>query len=96
MTRTIEYGQEYWKLHPNGAIERPGLVAPDPITWRIIGATTYNNFGNQVAFHTFYNIFRAPNEIPWYFKNGKQRTFIRDLDHGTIREWRSPKHQVLP
>ena len=57
--------------------------------WRLIGAVERNNFGRIVRVY-------SPNDIrdglvPWFFKNRKQRCFVRDYDHGTIREWRSPK-----
>ena len=32
--------------------------------------------------------------IPWFWANGKQRVFVQDFDHGTRREWRSPKHSI--
>jgi hypothetical protein len=33
-------------------------------------------------------------EIPWTWKNGVQRTFVRDYAYGTIREWRHQKHSI--
>jgi hypothetical protein len=28
--------------------------------------------------------------IQWKHKNGAQRVFVQDFDHGSIREWRTP------
>ena len=94
MPRTINYGSEYWRLHEDGAIERPGLVKPNASTWRVLKAVEYNNFGNVVRVYPLSQILADPASIPWQFKNGSQRTYIRDFDHGTTREWRSPRHRV--
>ena len=83
---------EYWKLHDNGNIERPGLFGPSG-HWSVVGAVERNNFGHVVKRYTLSEILAEPNAIPWKFKNGKQRTFIRDFDHGTLREWGGP-HRV--
>lgn len=92
--RTIEHGWEVWLLHDDGAIERPRLVAPNASTWRVVGAATRDNFGNVVQWWSLEQILTNPGGIPWKFKNGKQRTFVQDMDHGTRREWRSPGHRV--
>lgn len=93
--RTIVQGGEYMRLHDNGQIERTGRnsVAPSG-QWRVTGAVQRNNFGAAVRRYTLQEILDAPDKIPWRFKNGKQQTFITDLDHGTSREWRSPNHWV--
>lgn len=85
--RTIIYGGETWMLHLNGAIERPGLVRPNAATWRVLGAVERNNFGAIVRRYTLAEVLSGG--VPWKWKNGKQRTFIRDFDHGSTREWRS-------
>jgi hypothetical protein len=35
-----------------------------------------------------------PAAIPWKHKNGKQRTCLTDIDHGTHRIRVSPDHSV--
>lgn len=92
MLRTIHYGKEYLVLHENGWIGR-NHVKPSE-NWRVIAAYEYNNFGHEVRRYTLEQIVNDPKSIPWKFKNGKQRTFIRDMDHGTMREWASPGHWV--
>lgn len=84
--RTIKYNNEYWKLHDNGMIERPNLVAPSK-TWVVTGACEYNNFGHVVRVYSLDEILNT--NIQWKHKNGKQKVFIRDNDHGTNREWRN-------
>ncbi len=93
-TRTIRHGSEYWKLHVDGAIERPGLVAPHAASWCVVGAVARNNFGQIVRRYSLADILRDSAAIPWQFKNGKQRVFVRDMDHGTLREWRCPSHSI--
>jgi len=91
--RTLNRGNEYWKLHADGALELPGLVSPNAKTWRVVSAVERNNFGQVVRQYTLQDILTLV--IPWRFKNGKQRTFIRDMDHGSLREWTSPTHFVV-
>lgn len=91
--KTIRYGSEFWRLHADGAIERPGLVAPNAAAWRVTGAVTRNNFGHITARYSLADILgNAP--IPWSHANGAQKTFVRDFDHGAVREWRSPNHSI--
>jgi hypothetical protein len=93
-TRTIEYGSEYFKLHPSGYIERTDGHARPSHKWRVVGAVTRNNFGHVVRRYSLDEILRDPSAIPWRHKNGTQRTFLCDYDHGTLREWRSPGHRI--
>jgi hypothetical protein len=88
--RTIRRGGEYMKLHDDGAISRPSLPAPyngPSGTWTLTGAVELNNFGAVVRTWTLQDVLNDPGAIPWLHKNGKQRTHITDLDHGTRRMW---------
>lgn len=91
--RTIERGREYMGLHEGGCVSRSN-VAPTG-QWRVTGAVTLNNFGHVVRHWSLNDILTRPNEIPWKHKNGKQKTHICDLDHGTNRTWMSPTHRVF-
>jgi len=93
--RTINYGGEYMKLHPNGDISRPKIKMGPSGKWKVTGAVTRNNFGHVVRRWSLQEILDNPAMIPWKHANGKQKTFIQDLDHGTHREWRSPGHSVI-
>lgn len=95
IVRTIEHGSEYMKLHADGCISRPQIHMGPSGQWRVTGAVTRNNFGYITRRWTLDEIIANPGAIPWRFKNGAQRTFIQDFDHGTMREWRSPCHRVL-
>ena len=92
-TCTILSGAEYMKLHADGTVER--AVCKPSGQWRVTGAVERNRFGHAVRHFTLADILRDPGAIPWRWKNGKQRTFICDLDRGTPREWRSPSHRVF-
>lgn len=91
-TRVIRSGAEYMTLHADGTISRANW--PVSGKWRVTGAVERNNFGAAVRRYTLDDILRDPRAIAWRCKNGAQRTFLCDLDHGTPREWRSPAHDV--
>lgn len=100
ITRDIHSGDEVMKLHSDGCIERPGdrrmfrqTVRPTR-AWRIVGAEEYNNFGCVVRRYTLAEIVDDPSVIPWKWKNGKQRTYVIDFDHGTQRMWACPTHFI--
>ena len=86
--KTIQSGSKYYKLQEDGTIENFST------SWRVVGAVEINNFGNNVRQYSLKDILQSPEAIPWKWKNGKQRTHIIDLDHGTIRTWMSPSHKV--
>lgn len=58
--------------------------------WLLTGAVEYNNFGHVVRRYSQEELLSA--EIPWTHKNGKQRTHLTDLDHGTRRTWGGRNH----
>lgn len=91
--RTIKSGSEYMNLYPCGCIGRASWGPSEK--WRIVGAHEYNNFGRCVRFYTLAEILENPGVIPWQYKNGKQRTYLADIDHGTRRGWGSPNHCVF-
>ena len=96
MKRTIRHGAEYMELHENGAITRPEISMNTPSNkWLVTGAVTRNNFGHVTRRYSLANILNNPGAIPWQHGNGKQKTFIQDVDHGTPREWRSPTHNIV-
>ncbi|WP_372827302.1 hypothetical protein [Polaromonas sp.] len=90
--KLIKYGTEWWVLHDDGAIERPGLGVPNAATWCVVGAVERNNFGHATKHYSLVDV--LTKDIPWRFLNGKQRVYIRDRDHGTLREWRNSHHLI--
>ena len=93
---SIQHGGEWMTLYPDGSIGRPEIGMAPSGTWKITGAVEYNNLGGVVRTYTLGEILhgRVDSAGGWKFKNGKQRTFVRDFDHGTMREWRSPGHRI--
>lgn len=94
LERRIEYGNETMLLQPDGCVSRPAIGMKASGQWRITGAVERNNFGHVVRRYTLAELLANPRVIPWRFANGKQRTFVQDLDYGTRREWRSPTHSI--
>ena len=95
MKRTILKGSEYMTLHENGDISRPEIKMKASGNWKISGAVTRNNLGHVTKFYSLAEILDNPAKIPWQHANGKQKTFVCDLDHGTNREWRNPTHSIF-
>jgi hypothetical protein len=97
----VEYGAEIMHIHADGGISRPALrrEAPNYVgpsgQWKLRGAVERNNFGAVTRRYTVAQVLSDWRTIPWHFKNGAQRTFLQDYDHGTMREWRSPKHRPV-
>lgn len=83
--RKIQYNNEYMLLLNDGTIQRESW--PSSGQWKVIGAVTYNNFRHIINRYTLQEILDKGSSIPWKHKNGKQKTFIQDIDHGTIRIW---------
>lgn len=93
--KTIRSGSTYYQVNDKGEISGE-FVRPSG-SWLLVGAVTRNNLGAVTRWWTLEELLHTPPwlVIPWRFKNGKQRTFIRDLDHGSVREWRSPEHEII-
>jgi hypothetical protein len=96
---SIQYGSEYMRANHKGQIMRSDdgfrtfSVSPSD-NWRITHAVRRNNFGNIVERFSLADIIAGG--IQWKYKNGSQRVFLKDFDHGGYREWRSPSHSVNP
>jgi hypothetical protein len=98
MPRTIiNQDGSRWTLHDNGQVQRHDVPPPYDTPsgqWVITGAVTLNNFGYVTRRYTLAEILASPDAIPWKHKNGKQRTHLTDIDHGTHRTRMSPRHDV--
>ena len=77
-----------------GFVSRPAIDMEASGQWQIIGAVTLNNFGQVVRRYSQVEVLTNPTSIPWRHKNGKQKTHVVDLDHGTRRTWMSPTHEI--
>jgi len=72
----------------------PTWLVRGSASWRIIGAVTCNNFGHVVKRWTCREVLDTPEAIPWKWKNGKQRSYLLDYDHGSNRRRESPGYVV--
>lgn len=82
---------ETFFVNENNQIYRTGSNATMPSdSWKLMGAVEYRNvFGHSIAkIHSVEEILEG--KIAWHYKNGKQKTFIMDFDHGSMRVWMSP------
>lgn len=77
-----------------------GLLWNDNCTpsgdWKLTGAVEYGRgytAGGVVRRYTLTDVLEG--KVPWFWRNGKQRCYPTDLDHGTHREWRSPELQSV-
>ena len=62
-------------------------VNPSP-NWRIEGAVEFRKvFGNEVIANSYTLQDILDGKVPFQYKNGKQRCFIKDYDHGSVRFW---------
>lgn len=81
----------YYHVGNDGCISythADGFKVQSSDNWRLVGAVEYKTvFGNTVVVrhYTFKDI--VEKKVPWKYKNGKQRCFIQDYDHGSFRVW---------
>ena len=92
--KVIEKGVATKLIHANGHIERLDMKLKPSGQWRIRGAVERNNFGSDVRVYSVDEVLRGEVTGDWRHDNGKQRVFMRDLDHGGRREWVSPPYDV--
>lgn len=75
-----------------GKIERQyytGEIYKGSDQWKITGVSIINNFGYQIerlTLNEFYDQL-LNNKESLFYKNGKAKFRINDLDHGTNRQW---------
>lgn len=85
------YGNRYI-VHENAEIERGDMPGPWA-KWLFLGLSHSHPFnGEFVPFtHVVEYLKKDPNRFSTY-KNGNPRYTVRDLDHGTMREWGNTKY----
>ena len=85
----------YAIINLDGLVQRVDIALEKPTEqWRIIGAHTYNNFGNITRIYSLQEILDNPAKIPWKHQNGKQKTHLLDYDYDTTKQWNNPTHYV--
>ena len=89
----IQNGLRYATIRANGQIvRRDGANGAGSDSWRVTGAIRLNNFGYAVERFTLAQVLAGG--IQWQHKNGAQRVYLTDFDHGTGRQWMRPSHRV--
>ncbi len=88
----ISYGNETMEADEKGFISRPSIKMKASGNWQLVGAVEYTNFGSLRRTYTLKDI--KDGCVPWKYKNGNQRCFARDIDHGSLRVWMSPEHSI--
>ena len=85
-TIVLVYSAETRQVNELNQISRPGVVASG--TWLFEGAVEYK-FGRICRRYSADDA-RA-GRVPWFYKNGKQRCFVADRDHGSFRVQMGPR-----
>jgi len=63
------------------------------LQWEWIGLFRFNNFGHIVERIPVHRV--LTEKLQWTYKNGKQRLFIVDIDHGTLRHWGARSQEFI-
>ena len=79
--------RERYTVNADGTIGRPGKGSPSG-QWKALALVRRNNFGHVVEIVPFDRWGElADGGRDMRHKNGKPIWRLRDLDHGTLREW---------
>jgi hypothetical protein len=87
--KVIAYAHQRGECMPireDGCITRQGC-SDFSGEWKIVAAVRLNNFGRTVERIAWPEVLNIKD---WQFKNGAQRWFVVDFDHGSKRVWMSP------
>lgn len=87
MATTIVFVTSAETRHVNeqNQFSRPGVAAST--TWLLEGAVEMR-FGRISRRYSVEDI--REGRVPWFYKNGKQRCFVADRDHGSFRVQMGP------
>lgn len=76
-----------YRILENGNIIRLDIPGFTPSgQWKFLGLS----HARRNLFVPFPQCFNAPLPLPLNWKNGNAQWTVRDLDHGTAREWGAP------
>jgi hypothetical protein len=93
MTFTVVTARERYLVDEHGNIGRPQINLAPSGNWKALALIRYHGFGIAETI-PFAKWPERIAELNWRYKNGKPRYHMRDLDHGTTREWGEPILQV--
>lgn len=87
------YGDQY-RVYENGNIQRLDgqNIASD--SWRML-SLAHVRLNHSIPLRRVFELFTVGNSEPrpeLLYQNGKPQWIVRDLDHGTIREWGNTEH----
>lgn len=77
---------ERYRVNDAGEISRQCLNWKFSGQWKAVALVRLCNFG-VLEVIPFSKWASDLDSIQWLFKNGKPRYTLRDMDHGTMREW---------
>lgn len=82
-----DHGHRY-RVHENGNIERlDGANGSGSSSWKVLGI-------DHVQRRMFIRFPECFADREWTYKNGRGMWCIRDLDHGSVRNWGDRIHRV--
>jgi hypothetical protein len=76
----------FYKLYKDGRIQKPDGYISDGKSWEFIGFREKKPFGRLGKLIPREQVFMM-NEKDFYYKNGKARYCVVDIDHSTTRIW---------
>lgn len=76
----IIFQDEIWAVNDKNQISRPGVSPSD--AWVLTGACEYR-YGRVAKRYTVEQV--RSGLVEWRHKNGHQKSFLTDLDHGRHR-----------
>jgi hypothetical protein len=82
----IQTARETYRVSDAGLISRFCLDWKYSGEWKALALVRRNNFGVLETI-PFAEWPQRLSELQWSFKNSKPRYTLRDMDHGTVREW---------
>ena len=80
------YRHGWYRLYSDGKIQKPDGYLSDGKSWEFIGLLKIIPFGRYGEFIKREDCFKIP-EKELYYKNGKPRYHVVDIDHGSQRIW---------
>lgn len=76
----------YYKLFKDGRIQKPDGYMSDGKLWEFVGLLEKKPYGKTGFVISRGEVFKM-EEKDFYYKNGKPKFYVVDIDHGTRRIW---------
>lgn len=89
--RYFESRGERYSVDSENNIGRPQIGIKASGQWKLLGVFRLNNFGRVVDRAELDYLIEPGGTLSQtellFYKNGKPKWFVRDYDHGTLRQW---------